>query len=626
MTAQRSLRGRLWRLPPVGAPAPPLQRLLEARSWSADALGEPPFGDPLLLPDMGRAVARLREAAGRSEPVLVFGDYDVDGLCATALMTRTLQGMGARVQAHVPDRAGQGYGLNVNAIAASRVSLVVAVDNGVSAVAEAAWCATHGIDLIVVDHHLPGPERPRAVAVVNPHDPASRYPFADLCGAGVAWRLACALGQVAEEDVDLAALGTVADVMPLVGENRSLVRAGLRRLNAGRGRPGLQAVLGEGPFTARDLGFRAGPRLNAPGRMGDPAPALDLLLAATPDRVHRHLQELEAANAARREAQAAVAAAAAERVQPQAPVVFAAGEDWPVGVLGLVASRLCEETGRPACVCGRVGERWRGSLRTPAGADAVALLSACAAHLDRFGGHSQAAGFECGDPASLEAALMAAAAGSGGAPGPAEVPLDGELAPEELTLDLAHALSALQPHGAGNPAPRFLLRGATVSQVRTVGREGSHLKAVLGGHDAVGFGLGYAVAGMGERSRWDACIRPRVDRFRGRERLQLEIDDLRPATGDWSDFLAAFPDRDVLVAAYHGLRRLAGQGPLPPGPLLAQRLQAATRLPLATTRAAARIFAELGLVEHGELRRDRVELGTSVSFRLAAGVRRAIIL
>ncbi|HVB10476.1 MAG TPA: DHHA1 domain-containing protein, partial [Bacillota bacterium] len=480
--------------------------------------------------------------------------------------------------------------------------------------------------LIIADHHQPGPERPPALAVINPHDPLSRYPFRDLCGTAVAWRLACALGRAPEEDLDLVATATVADVVPLLGENRTIVQEGLRRLRAGRGRPGVLALLGEGVPTARDLAFRVAPRLNAPGRMGDAGPALRLLLAEGPVSVSDALAAIEAASAERREAEAAVAVSLDGSSAD--PFVFLYGEDWHVGVLGLVASRLCEEAGKPVFLLGRSGDGWRGSVRAPAGWDATAWLTACAAHLDRFGGHPGAAGFECRNPETLAEALRRylPSSAAGGSP---VWPLDGELLPAELTLDTAQALAALEPHGEGNPQPRLVLRAAPARQVRTVGQSGRHLKLTLQGVDAIGFGLGYAAAGLQEGSRWDVCCALRRDDYRGKARLQLDVLDLRPAEGDWAGFLAAFPDRPPLVNAYKGLRTMAARGPLPALPVLPLQLSAAAGLPLPTARAAAAIFGELGLIAGAELRSEAVDLAASPTFRLAAQVRercRAIIL
>ena len=625
-----SLRGARWLLADGGATpgeapgADPLQQLLAARGWDRAALDAPPLGDPLLLPDMAVAVARLQRAAVSRERVLVSGDYDADGLAATALTVRALREIGVAAEPFVPRRLEHGYGLSVEAIAAAGTPLVVAVDNGTTACAEAAWCAAHGVDLIILDHHQPGPERPNALAVVNPQLPGSRYPCRDLCGAAVAWRLACALGRDPAEDIDVVAMATVADVVPLLGENRTIVRDGLELLNKGEGRRGLRALLPTGTCTARDLAFRVAPRLNAPGRMGDASPALDLLLADGAATVADALAAIELATVARR--QAADQVATALGAAPADPFIFSCGEDWHVGVLGLVAARACEEAGKPVFLLGRAGSAWRGSVRAPAGWDVTSWLAACADQLARFGGHAGAAGFECQDPEALAQALRLHAPAM--AAGPAPWRLDGVLGPDDLTLETADALAALEPHGEGNPPPRFLLPGAAARRVRTVGQGGRHLKLTLNGLDAIAFDLGFAAPGMAEGSRWDACLRPRVDTYAGRVRLQLDVEDLRPADGSWQAFLAAYPDRAPLVDAYRGLRAMAARGPLPPLPALPVALSAHASLPLPTARAAAAIFAELGLLAGPELVAKPVELAASPSYRLAAQVRercRAII-
>ena len=393
-----------------------LRRVLAARGCAdaeaARRLLEPEQGlsDPFLLKDMDRAVARIRQAVEEEEPIVIYGDYDVDGICATAILYECLSSQGAHVRCKLPTRGG-GYGLTRAALenlAAKGFSLVVTVDNGISAVEEAACARKLGLDLIVTDHHLPGAALPEAVAVVDPRRSDDASPFKSLCGAGVAFKLCAALEGCAPEELlemygELAALGTVADVMPLVGENRILVREGLALLQETM-RPGLQALLESGgyagrPVTADTVSYGLAPRLNAAGRMDNAAVALKLLLCGDEDQAAGIAARLAEINTERQQAEQEVFAAAC-RLLEQDParlrdrVLIVAGEDWHPGVIGIVAARLMERYNRPAIAISLHEGEGRGSGRAPDPFDLHGALAACAGHLVRFGGHAAAAGLE----------------------------------------------------------------------------------------------------------------------------------------------------------------------------------------------------------------------------------------
>lgn len=480
-----------------------LRRVLAARGCAdaeaARRLLEPEQGlsDPFLLKDMDRAVARIRQAIEAEEPIVIYGDYDVDGICATAILYECLSSQGAHVRCKLPTRGG-GYGLTRAALenlAAKGFSLVVTVDNGISAVEEAACARELGLDLIVTDHHLPGAALPEAVAVVDPRRSDDASPFKSLCGAGVAFKLCAALEGCAPEELlemygELAALGTVADVMPLVGENRILVREGLALLQETM-RPGLQALLESGgyagrPVTADTVSYGLAPRLNAAGRMDNAAVALKLLLCGDEDQAAGIAARLAEINTERQQAEQEVFAAAC-RLLEQDParlrdrVLIVAGEDWHPGVIGIVAARLMERYNRPAIAISLHEGEGRGSGRAPDPFDLHGALAACAGHLIRFGGHAAAAGLEIEEEQlpAFRQAVNAWAAEHAPRPKPAALPLDAAVTLEELTLEQVQQLQQLAPFGRENPTPVLLVQDAVIDGVWAMGAEGRHTRVRL---------------------------------------------------------------------------------------------------------------------------------------------------
>ena len=373
--------------------------------------GEEELTDPMLLTDMDKACARILDAIDREETIVVFGDYDVDGVTATALLYQHLKGMGANVKCMLPSREGDGYGLSKNAIQSIHdkgYQLIVTVDNGISALEEAEFAASLGVDLIVTDHHLPHDTLPKAVAVVDPRRADDTSPFKGLCGAGVAFKLCAALegcdpAELLEMYGELAALGTVADVMPLVGENRTIVREGLSLLQDTM-RPGLHALLesagcGGKPVTADTVSYSLAPRLNAAGRMDNAAVALKLLLCGDEDQATGIAERLAEINTERQQTEQQVFAAAlqaleADPARTRDRVLVVSGEDWHPGVIGIVAARLMERFSRPVIVISMHEGEGRGSGRAPDPFDLHSALADCAQYLTRFGGHAAAAGVE----------------------------------------------------------------------------------------------------------------------------------------------------------------------------------------------------------------------------------------
>ena len=450
--------------------------------------GEEELTDPMLLTDMDKACARILDAIDREETIVVFGDYDVDGVTATALLYQHLKGMGANVKCMLPSREGDGYGLSKNAIQSIHdkgYQLIVTVDNGISALEEAEFAASLGVDLIVTDHHLPHDTLPKAVAVVDPRRADDTSPFKGLCGAGVAFKLCAALDGCPPEEMldycgDLAAVGTVADVMPLTGENRTLVKAGLHLLQHSD-RPGLLALLDEvglggKPVTAENVSYAIAPRINAAGRMDSAVTALQLVLCEDEERAAELAHKLNEINAARQETEGEIAKAAQAQLEAEPAiledrVILIWGRDWHPGVIGIVASRLVEKTGRPVIVVSidEHGEG-KGSGRSVQGFNLHECIASCADILLRFGGHAMAAGLSVREENLPELRRRLNEWAARECPVLVTPPLECDLSIhlDRITVESVRRLDQLAPYGAENPAPVFLLEKAVVEGVYPV--------------------------------------------------------------------------------------------------------------------------------------------------------------
>ena len=460
--------------------------------------GEEELSDPALLTDMDAACQRIWQAIDNGETIVVFGDYDVDGVTATALLYQHLKGMGATVKCMLPSREGDGYGLSRNAIQSIHdkgYQLIVTVDNGISAVEEAEFAAELGIDLIITDHHLPPETLPKAVAVVDPRRLDDTSPFKGLCGAGVAFKLCAALDGCPPEEMldycgDLAAVGTVADVMPLTGENRTLVKSGLRQLQ-NTDRPGLEALLEEvglagRPITAENISYAIAPRINAAGRMDNAVTALQLVLCEDPDRAEELAHKLNEINVKRQETELEIFKAAQVLLEQQPErledrVMLLWGRDWHPGVIGIVASRLVERTGRPVIVV-TVDEHGecKGSGRSVPGFNLHACIGSCADLLIRYGGHAMAAGLSVREEnlPELHRRLNEWAARECPVLHTAPLECDLPIHLDRVTVDSVRRIDALAPFGAENPTPVFLLQSAVVDGVYPVS-EGRHSRLRL---------------------------------------------------------------------------------------------------------------------------------------------------
>ena len=493
--------------------------------------------DPRLLPGVPEALELILDHVRRGTRIAVFGDYDVDGVCSTAMLVRTLRALGADPAWALPSRFDDGYGLSTAAVerlAGRGIGLLVTVDCGITAVEQVAAARAAGLEVVVTDHHRPGPELPDCPVVHPASGAGAPYP-ADLCAAGVVLKLAEAL-RGGEENLDLAALATVCDLVPLRGENRRVVREGLLAL-ARTEKPGLRALMDvasvePGELSEHELGFRLGPRINAAGRMGRADAALELLLTENPTRAAEIARELDLLNRDRQDAETRIlfAADAACATQASRAALVVAGEGWHPGVVGIVASRLVEKWRRPAVVIAldEDGRSGRGSGRSTSAYDLHAGLAACARHLNRFGGHRMAAGVEL-DAGAVEGFREALAAHAGAALAPGDlIPVervDAVVPGGALGLELAEELELLRPFGMGNPQPTLLVPAARVENVAGMGEERQHARFTLvtGGSRARGVAFGatqkslaaargaaHDIAIRLESNRWNGTVEPRV--------------------------------------------------------------------------------------------------------------------
>ncbi|MBU3258812.1 single-stranded-DNA-specific exonuclease RecJ [Roseovarius sp. PS-C2] len=573
----QSLSGRRW----IG-PGPEVERLAEAMAQSTALprplcqtlarLGVPEaeaetylapqlrdlLPDPRSLKDMEVAATRFLQAATTRQKIAIFADYDVDGGSSAALLIDWLHQMGLQATLYIPDRIDEGYGPNEPAMAdlAARHDLIVCVDCGT--LSHDAIAAAKGADVIVLDHHLGGETLPEALAVVNPNRQDESGDLAHLCAAAVVFLMLVEAGRQLREAgqkgpdlmamLDLVALATVADVAPLKGVNRAFVRQGLR-IMAHRDRPGLVALgdiagLDTAP-TAYHLGFVLGPRINAGGRIGKADLGARLLATRDPSEARALAEKLDQLNTDRREVEAAVRAAALEQAEARgldAPLVWAAGEGWHPGVVGIVASRLKELTNRPAIVIGLDGDEGKGSGRSVSGIDLGASIQRLAAEglLIKGGGHRMAAGLTVAR-GQLDAAMERLSAllkrQGAGSTGPADLRLDGVLMPGAASVDLVEQIDSAGPFGAGAPGPRYVFPDMSIGFAKRVGD--SHLKlrfgdGLSGQIDAIAFGafdgaLGPALENHGG-ARFHLAGRLDVNSWGGRQTVQLRLEDAAPAT------------------------------------------------------------------------------------------------
>lgn len=593
--------------------------------------------DPFLMRDMEKAVSLIEEAMAEGELIVIYGDYDCDGITSTVLLYRYLEERGARVAYYIPDREDEGYGLNLEACDAlknSGAGLVVTVDNGISASAEVDYLRKLGVTVVVTDHHQPHGELPAADAVLNPHREDCGYPFPDLAGVGVAFKLVCALEGDCEgvETLarygDLVATGTVADVVPLKGENRIIVREGLRCLEETEN-PGLRALLEqagiqEKPYTASSVAFGLAPRLNAASRMGSCEKSVDLMLCDDEAEAKRLAGEVDAANRERKSLEGGIMEDITRQIAEDPSllkdrVLVLSGEGWHRGVIGIVASRVVERYGRPCLLVSTVGEEARASGRSVPGFSIIEAIHACAPLLQKYGGHTLAAGLSLrsADVPSLRRELNRWAAEHFAQMPVLALHLDAVLTAGELDILKLEELSRLEPFGAENGVPLFLLAGARIEEITSVG-EGKHLrmKFSLGGRSlfAVYFGMTTGSFPYRAGELVDLAAQVEVSSYGGQKRISIKIKDIHPAGFNqeryfWDVQLCQriereepisgeqaaemVPSRDQVAWVYRTIRR---ERALPFDVEYLYLSQCREKLSFAQTQVALQVLLEAGLI------------------------------
>ncbi|MEJ5241623.1 MAG: single-stranded-DNA-specific exonuclease RecJ [Anaerolineales bacterium] len=536
----------------------PLRQILFNRGYATEAEAraflqpERSFPDPGYPLDVEAAVERILYARRQHQKVIVYGDYDVDGVTATALLLEVLQRLDIAAESYIPNRFDEGYGLNVDALRELKeggTDLVISVDCGIRSLEEAEFARRIGLDLIITDHHHPGEALPQALAVINPKRADDPYPEKQLAGVGLAWKLAQALIERTAKEPDfslleLVALGTVADLAPLNGENRLLVRGGLKALRQTR-RPGLLSLaklagLNLATTTATDIGFILGPRLNAAGRLESALDALHLLLTQDVFQAGLFAQRLESQNRQRQALTRAIQAEAEKLALERAgegevpPLLFAAHPEFNIGVVGLAAARLSERHYRPAIVARQDAETTRGSCRSIPEFHITEALDQCADLLLHYGGHAAAAGFTLLNrnlPEFIERISWLAEQALAGKDLRPTLWADVEVPLSQMGPEVWKQLQYLQPTGYGNPEATFVSRDVRVRQVRAVGAEGHHLKLTLEDErgvlwDAIGFRLGEMQTQILPGDRVDILYTLEINEYNGRRTLQINLKDV----------------------------------------------------------------------------------------------------
>ena len=579
-------------------------RGLDDAAHLREFLGEgEPLSDPFLLKDMDKAAARITRAVDNMEKIAVYGDYDADGVTSTAMLYSYLETRGADVIFYIPQREGEGYGMNIGAVEYLKeqgVSLIVTVDNGISSVQEVARANELGIDVVVTDHHRPQEILPDAVAVVDAYRSDDTSPYKHFSGVGIAFKLLMALedGAGDVEDLleaysDLAAIGTIGDIVPLTGENRTLIRAGLERLSQSD-RPGVQALLKNAgiagkALTSTNVAFTLVPRINATGRMGAPERAVRLLISGYEEEAEVLSEEICADNEERRRVEAEIAEAAFADIEAKGymkdRVVVVDGENWHHGVIGIVASRVTERCGKPCMIISRGETEAKGSGRSIEGFSLFEAICACGDLLIKFGGHPMAAGITL-KPENIEAfrkRINQYAAEHFPQMPTQTVTLDCKLNPAALSVSMAQSLTQLEPFGNGNPQPVFGLFNMELSNVTPVGG-GGHLRLTLEKNGAVITAMRFNTKPeelpyhIGDKI--DLAVQLEAREFRGQPSLTVIVRDMKFAAFNTEKNIASlasfekwqrgevlsaedknrlYPDRACLAAIYRALRTVNGK-------------------------------------------------------------------
>ncbi len=604
------------------------------------------FHDPFLMKDMDKAVKRILSAIRKHEHITVYGDYDVDGITSTALLTRNLRQLGGDVDYYIPERQTEGYGFNPSALqklASGGTKLIVSVDCGIASVEDVA--AFRGdVDIVITDHHIPGTQLPPAVAVVNPHREDCPYPDKNLAGVGVAFKLCQALWKKLKKccfqgDTEFVALGTIADIVPLLGENRKLVRLGLARI-ADTEFPGLQELIGVSGLLGREIGagqigFLLAPRLNAAGRMGSAMDGVRLLLAGKEEAASglacKLAEDLNEKNLQRQQIEREILELAEAKISrmdlAQVHSIVLDGEDWHPGVIGIVASRLVDKYYLPTIIISRHGEIGKGSCRSISALHMYDSLCACREFLLGFGGHSQAAGLTLATEQiekfrqAFDAYVASTLTESDYCP---SVNIEFELAPREIDVSLIEEIARLEPYGMGNPRPLFGSRGVRGANARSVGREKQHLAFDLESPErtiTVLYWNKSSYMNIANAEELDIVYFPQINEWQGKKSVEFMLQEMDPASSE-----RVFPERSMLVRVYSLLKELSSEPkgiPLDACALVEAFAERFGHISLYSMKCSLRIFQELDLLR-GDLEgkryvlpvpKEKMDLMQSASYR-----------
>ncbi len=612
-----------------------------------------PLPDPYLMTDMDLAAGRVAAAMTRGEKIAVFGDYDVDGITATCLLTDFLRKQGAEVVSYIPGRLEEGYGLNpiaIRQLKSEDVKLIITVDCGITAIEEAKLCKELGIDLVITDHHECKDTLPEAIAVVDPHRPDGGYPHKNLSGVAVAFKLACALSgdteAVLAEYADMVCLGTVADVIPLVGENRVFVSRGLKSLASTR-RPGIAALISEcgcetNNISASTIGFMLAPRINAAGRMGQVDLAVDLFLTQDQDHAKKVAAALCELNRQRQQIESDIYSTAISMLPEGAPpeAIVLADESWHQGVVGIVASRIAEEFACPAFLICLDGSHGKASSRSHGGFNLFASLTELSPLLESYGGHELAAGFTISReniPEFRRRICQMAAEYYADDTHKTSLDLDCAITPEMLTIPEIESLEVLEPCGSGCPKPVLMMAGLTIERIQPVGG-GRHMRLRLKKGktyiNAIYFSATAESASILQGDVVDVAFVPQINEYRGERTVQMNIVDIRPSCaapcpmdtlryralrqGQLTPEAAAqlLPDRATLACVWRYLASVPG-GSLRESPLcLCRKIvrRSGTGLSLEQLLTCLDIFRDVGLLEE-----KRVHLAIDIRIKTISG-------
>ncbi len=520
--------------------------------------------DPMMIKDMDKAVKRITKAVLKYESICVYGDYDCDGVTSTAILYSYLQSVFANVMYYIPDRNTEGYGMNREAVEKlheKNVNLIITVDNGISAIDEINYANSLGIDVVVTDHHKPLDILPGAVAVVNPHRNDEVYDFIDYSGAGLALKLITALEgndfSIMENYSDLAAIGTVADIVPLCGENRDIVKAGIQNIrNTERaGLAALMNIAGVDDVNSGAIGFRIAPRINAAGRLGTPYDALDLFLTEDENTAQRTSNLLNAMNAERQEIESEITDSIVEMMKKDPSLTYnrilvLSSKGWNPGVIGIVSSRITEKYGKPSIIISEDGEVCKASGRSVSGFSLVDAVFACSGMLEKYGGHPMAVGFSIkmenieafkraiNDYANRQCEYMPLAS----------IRLDCNLNPELIVIDMVHQLEEFEPFGCGNPKPVFGLKSMRLERITALGG-GKHLKLSVTRNNSrlslMRFSMTTEEFPYREGDKLDIAVNLELNVYQGTESITFNVKDIRISDFDTDKAMMELQDYDL---------------------------------------------------------------------------------